>query len=293
MQNFFETVKDGLQFNKLELEELLFVEYTCPISDQEFGIWSQRDYILYVLSGRKSWKTLDGTTTASAGDIVYVKKGGAIVRQFFDKDFCMLGFFLTDDFIRRTMAEVEGRMVGVQKTDFKDTQVLRIKRTSVLTSYFNTMLHYFESGGNPINTLLELKFKELLINVISNHENARLTYYFQSLSKHAKPSLRKIVEENYFYNLSLEEMARMCHRSLSTFKRDFKKIYRTTPGKWLQEKRLERAAVILHNENANITQVAFDCGFEDSSHFSRAFKKRFGESPLYYRNRIANTSRSN
>jgi len=134
---------------------------------------------------------------------------------------------------------------------------------------------------------LELKFKELLISIISNDENSGLAHYFLDVSEQDQLLLPYIMEQNYCYNLSLEELAKLCHRSLSSFKRDFKKHYNTTPGKWLLTKRLDRAAALLHDNTANITQIAFDCGFEDSSHFSRAFKNKFGESPLYYRNRIS------
>jgi len=48
-------------------------------------------------------------------------------------------------------------------------------------------------------------------------------------------------------------------------------------------KRLEYSAVLLRNNHLNISQVVFECGFEDLSHFSRAFKSRFGVSPTQFR----------
>ena len=41
--------------------------------------------------------------------------------------------------------------------------------------------------------------------------------------------------------------------------------------------------MLLKNPMLNVSQVAVDCGFEDLSHFSRAFKEKFGISPAYYR----------
>jgi AraC-like DNA-binding protein len=41
--------------------------------------------------------------------------------------------------------------------------------------------------------------------------------------------------------------------------------------------------VLLKNPALNVSQVALDCGFEDLSHFSRAFKEKFGTSPANYR----------
>ena len=91
------------------------------------------------------------------------------------------------------------------------------------------------------------------------------------------------MEMNFYHNLSLAAFAKMCHRSLSSFKRDFRNLYGVSPGKWLLGKRLERAASLLHTSALSVTEVIFECGFEDVSHFSRAFKERFNYSPSAYR----------
>ena len=145
------------------------------------------------------------------------------------------------------------------------------------------MLHYFSGVEKPVNELLELKFKELLINIATETDNCSLQYYFIDLAK-GDLSLQAIMERNFYFNLSLDEFSRLCHRSLSTFKRNFQKHYGISPGKWLLSKRLTHAAMLLRDNTYNISQVAYNCGFEDSSHFSRAFKEKYGKSPLSYRN---------
>ena len=91
------------------------------------------------------------------------------------------------------------------------------------------------------------------------------------------------MEANFRFNLSLEEYANMCHRSLSSFKRDFQTSFREAPGKWLLRKRLDYSAALLRTSKMNVTEIAFESGFEDVSHFSRVFKERFDVPPLSYR----------
>jgi transcriptional regulator GlxA family with amidase domain len=91
------------------------------------------------------------------------------------------------------------------------------------------------------------------------------------------------MEANFCHNLQVEEFARMCHRSLSSFKREFQRHYGTTPGKWLLERRLDCSANLLRSTRMSVTEIAFECGFEEASHFSRAFKTRFGHAPSEHR----------
>jgi AraC-like DNA-binding protein len=75
----------------------------------------------------------------------------------------------------------------------------------------------------------------------------------------------------------------LCHRSLSSFKRDFQAAFQEPPGKWLLRKRLDYSAARLRTSELNITEIAFESGFEDVSHFSRVFKDRFHLTPMAYR----------
>ena len=96
-------------------------------------------------------------------------------------------------------------------------------------------------------------------------------------------SLQRVMEDNYCFNLKLEDFARLAHRSLSAFKRDFIRVYDTTPGKWLIEKRLDHAYQLLTHTYKTVSETAFEAGFESASHFSRVFRQRFGFPPVSIR----------
>jgi AraC-like DNA-binding protein len=92
------------------------------------------------------------------------------------------------------------------------------------------------------------------------------------------------MEDNFCYNLKLEAYAELSNRSLSAFKRDFEKAFQLTPGKWLLEKRLHHALQLMSNQRKTVSEAAFESGFQSPSHFSRAFKIRFGKGPTAMRN---------
>jgi len=98
--------------------------------------------------------------------------------------------------------------------------------------------------------------------------------------------LETVMSENFLYNLKIEEFAKLCGRSLSAFKRDFKSDFNTTPARWLKSKRLEHARILLIESELNINQICYDCGFINSSHFIKSFKEKYSIPPHQYRSNI-------
>ena len=104
--------------------------------------------------------------------------------------------------------------------------------------------------------------------------------------------MSRVMEENFAYNLRLEDYAKLCHMSLSTFKKSFKQYYDTTPAAWLQQKKLALAHHHILTSATSISQVSFECGFEDASHFIRVFKQKYGLTPLQCRHAHQQTAQT-
>lgn len=283
MQNVYTDIMQDMSYNKFVVGDLLFVEYTCPITAEIWNVWTQTDFIIHVLKGKKRLFTGTGEWMITKGDTVYVKKGSFSMNQYFDDEFCMFGFFINDDFIRSTIQELKAKQPMNANAKFEDFSIKRIEPDPLLDGFFNSMYPFFKSDSKPSNSLLELKLKELIVNILTTKINLELSSYFQSLMETDKPSIKSIMENNFYYNLSIEEFAGLSHRSLSAFKRDFKSCYSSSPGRWLLEKRLQYSVLLLQNEALSISDVAFQSGFESASHFSRSFKFRFDKSPVKYR----------
>lgn len=286
MLNLYESVRDNPRYNKLAIGDFLFSEYTCGISDGRLGLWAHSDYLVNVVTGRKTWHTSDGVWVANPGETLFFKKGAAIVEQHFELDFCLLMFFIPDDFIRSTVREIAGNL-NVASPGFTAIQsAVRVEHDVGLTAFFQSMRTYFAGTEKPAEPLLRLKLKELIVSILTSGRNPALATYFRRVGEGTLPAVAEIMEANFRFNLSLEEYARMCHRSLSSFKRDFQNHFQETPGKWLLHRRLNYSAALLRTSKLNVTEIAFESGFEDVSHFSRVFKERFHTPPIFYRQAV-------
>lgn len=284
MVNFYDFIISEPRFSKLHLDDLLFVEYTCPIDVSALSVWTPHDYIVHVLSGTKTWHTTNEVKTVKKGDTLYVKKGAHIVHQSFDEQFCVLMFFMNDAFKRRLRTEFMSNIFIKNVTSDEVPFILKaIESDPLLQNFFFSVFAYFHHQPPPSPLLLETKFKELIYTLLQNPKNHDLASHILSIESNQVAQLQEVMENNFCYNLSLEKFARLSNRSLSSFKRDFQKVYNESPGRWLLAKRLDYAAALLKQSDISITQVAMECGFEDISHFTKAFKTKFKALPKDYR----------
>ena len=287
MFNIYDKIKSNPDFYKqFRCGDSMVTIFNCLLQNKYEDMWSHLNYFVYVVEGRKVWHTADGTYDLRQGDCTFVRKGASIVEQFFETGSCFIFFFMPDEFISETLQNKKLSASGPQK---QIPSVIPIKDNAIVQSFFLSMSSYFSSNREPDQALLQLKFKELVLTLADDTSNNDLLNYFHSLTQQPRTaSLQQVMEENFCFNLKLEEFARLNARSLSAFKRDFENLYHTTPGKWLMEKRLNHALQLLSNKGKTVSEAAFECGFESASHFSRAFRQRFGTSPANAKQQIMN-----
>ena len=278
MYNFYDLIKSDPKFHRqFQCGESLITLFNCPLESKYSTMWSHHNYFVFVVAGRKIWHTTSGKYDLQKGDCVLVRKGSCIIEQFFDTTFCIILFFVPDEFICETLKARSGQV----KNPLKDYQpVISVDTSEILESFFHSMVTYFVRSMDPDPLLLELKFRELILTVADNPKNTELLSYFCALLRGPQSiSLQKVMDDNFCYNLKLDQYARLSNRSLSSFKRDFQKQFNMSPGKWLLKKRLDYAMQLLCNLNKTVNETAFESGFENPSHFSSAFKKQFGKAP--------------
>jgi len=287
MVNFYERVLQHPEYyRQFNCGNSLITAFNCPMEARLMktrfaDLWTEYNYLFYVIDGRKTWHTARGRYDIQKESCVFVKKGGFILEQLADTGFCVVLFFIPDEFICETL---QAKSTSLEQYHKNYEPVMLVSASETLAGFFHSMSAYFAATQEPDPSLLELKFKELILTIAQNPQNEDLLSYFCSLFHEPRSkSLLRVMEDNYCFNLSMDQYAKLSNRSLSAFKRDFQKLFNTTPGKWLLEKRLLHAQNLLINLHKTTTEASFESGFENSSHFSRSFKQRFGVSPSVVR----------
>ncbi|KJD34984.1 AraC family transcriptional regulator [Tamlana sedimentorum] len=270
-------------FKQLSVRDLLFVYYKCPQIDRLVNLYNHYNLIAFSLEGErilhqsgKSWKVTPQTS--------YFQRKSAYVQELPDaQSWNVLAFHIPDEFLIQFANEYMDSLPIENLPTLTSDMLIKIELNEVTKTYFYSLIPYFKQTIPPTEQLLELKFKELFLNILSNPLNKQLLAYILHLNDEIKPPIWQIMEKNYMYCLTLNEFARISSRSLSAFKRDFVKYYNTSPGKWLTNKRLNYAAKLLITTKQSISDIVFNSGFKNLSHFSRIFKEKFKVSPQQYR----------
>ncbi|RXK83676.1 helix-turn-helix domain-containing protein [Filimonas effusa] len=151
----------------------------------------------------------------------------------------------------------------------------------------SVLSHYMESLKVYESLLKEQGKGELLL--VKQHEALLLLLQLKpevkdilfDFSVPGKIDLEAFMVRNYHFNVDLKRFAYLTGRSLSTFKRDFEKVFHLTPSRWLLQRRLQEAHYLIKEQKKAASDIYLDLGFEDLSHFSYAFKKQYGIAPSF------------
>jgi len=96
------------------------------------------------------------------------------------------------------------------------------------------------------------------------------------------------VKSNFKEEITLEKIADMVSMTIPSFCRYFKKITNKTFTQFVNEYRLVHASKLLAEQPLSITEVCFESGFNNFSHFNKSFKAFTGQNPSQYRNELKN-----
>lgn len=164
-------------------------------------------------------------------------------------------------------------------TESKQENSQKIATNFFIEKYISGMKYYFEYTESVNEELLILKLKEIILLLSQSDEQESIKTILHALFSPKVYELKQIIEAHLYDDLSLEEIALLSNRSLSTFKRDFKAVFNDSPANYIRKKRLEKAHELILKTSARIGDIAMKCGFNDFSHFSKLFHKHYQQNP--------------
>ncbi|MVM38525.1 AraC family transcriptional regulator [Spirosoma sp. HMF3257] len=273
-------------YKQFTCKDLLFVYYHCPQVVRKVDVFTHYNILSFVIEGRKLMHRPDETLLLEEGHCYFLKTGAFNQELYLDECWRSMNLYIPDSYLQQLSShyQPENKRKGLPEQAFR--QLNELEFNPLTRELSKHLLASFAEEPTPSENVLEQRFLDLFLSILEEPRNQALVDHLSKLTKNTRSDLYTVMETNYMYNLSLAEFAQLAHQSLPTFKREFKRIFHTTPAQWLMQKRLSHTEVLLKTTEKSISDIARESGFESNSHFSRVFKSQFGKSPLQYRKQL-------
>lgn len=157
------------------------------------------------------------------------------------------------------------------------------KRRDYVESLMNKMI--FENEGQDILSpaFIRTGLIELVLFIIRCRRYEENVIKELDVDNQLVQQIATYIYENYDKKLSLEDMSDKFHISRSYLSKKFKAVTGFGFKEYIVNVRIKNACRLLLETNKSITDIAFECGFNDSNYFGDAFRHVKGVSPNKYR----------
>ncbi|WP_108060653.1 helix-turn-helix domain-containing protein [Poseidonibacter lekithochrous] len=232
--------------------------------------------IVYNCNGVETITSYDFTSVdIGKAELLFLPKDMHLISDFIsnNKSLEAYMFFINDDIVDKFIADKkiqkskEEKKVSFYKMNVNDS-VLKFIESLTLVSQ-----NQYDS-----KQFLELKLLELLYIIDAIDDRLVQSLIIENKDKE-KRNIKSLMKKYYLSNFTMNEYALLSGRSLSTFHRDFKKHNNTTPKQYLLDLKLEYSKNQLESVNKTVSEISSEIGYENVSHFIKAFKSKYNITP--------------
>ena len=164
-----------------------------------------------------------------------------------------------------------------------DHDIQQIVLDQLLTNFMESIRILLDNPELADENIIENKLREFVLLMTKSQNLPSQLEFLAGLFSPLNVTFKSTISNNLYANLSINELALLCHMSTSSFKRKFKDVYGESPKKYISRKKIEKAAQLLKSEELRISDIAWDVGFESVATFNRNFTSIYGKSPTAYR----------
>ncbi|MEG2612929.1 MAG: AraC family transcriptional regulator, partial [Alistipes sp.] len=252
----------------------MIVKYT---ETTHSGIQSQtlsRYAIGYVLRGTKYIYDGDRRVRLSRGDVFYLGIGCHYIENVPEngQPFEQILIYYTPLELQRILMHLN---VTYGLNISNDHHCVECSNHSYVTlTGWSSLRNFFVNTNNYLRdeqfqhdeTAENIKMTELIYNIISHNEGCLKSKILSNIDT-AKENFEQIVYDHIFKDVSIDDLASLTNRSLTSFKKEFRRLFHIPPHKWFIRQRLMHARLLLISTSLSVSQIGVQCTFPNTSHF--------------------------
>ena len=262
----------------LDYDEIVAINYKGD-STRKIQINAIRNVIMFVLKGRKIFGT-KGEFTQDENEILFIKSGklNAIneAKQGIYQSYCI---FFSNIFLLNFLST--RHYVLDLLNNGRKSRYYKIKSDAYVSEQINSLKVYF-SNKNSINTnifkeIIRLKMEALFLSLLNREDRVFANYIYDIVE--SCPLLTTLIKNSGRDFGNVREMAKFFDMDASLFSKKFKMSFGMSPKEWLDNKKFERAKLLIEVSDKNITEICSELQVHSMAWFIERFHKRYGVTP--------------
>ncbi|MCR8710105.1 helix-turn-helix transcriptional regulator [Aliarcobacter butzleri] len=266
----------------VDLEDIYCINYITKYREDFLSIRNTMHALMIPLIGQKIITTKEEKLDINSSNICFLYQNNYFLSKRVNENlkYKSIVLFFSDkfvlDFIKKYKIKIDKKSeIELFNFDYSKFEELKI----AIKSFEN----YLEKDFSK--ELLKLKIEELFLLVLQKDEKS-LIQFFNKIINTTKDRIKYILESNLDFVNSFEDICFLTRQTPSKIRKYFKDEFNITPKLWINEKRLEKATLLLKTTDETISQIATSCGYSSVSWFILEFKKRYNLTPKDYRYKI-------
>ncbi len=243
----------------------------------------------YVLRGEKHFVSNEQRLVCREGEIFFIPMGchhtenisAANERPFeqiaFDFSASEISSMLSAMIVKHDLA------LANRCDEHTRMNVLVIEPSSITRGVFEALNLRYDLGGFISSPLSEhINLANVLISIME-HDSELLKRAIARTLNREQLHFERVVYDNILIDKKLDELASEAHRSLTTFKKEFKRLFGAPPHSWYLNQRMRYAKSLLAMTDDTIAAIGEVCTFNNTSHFIKLYKSHYGVTPAQHR----------
>ena len=268
----------------------MIVKFSQPYANGIQSHHISRHTIGYVLRGHKFIYNGDARFEVRRGEIFFLAKGHHYTEDVPEagQPFEQITFYYSPEQLGRILSTLSLTYNMDITNDHtcalcREASYIIVEAWNAARNFFNTVNQYLRDDLFARDSTAEsIKMTEL-VYLIATQQGSCLKSKLLANVDPLRESFEQLIYENIFSDISIEELASRSNRSMTSFKKEFRRHFFEPPHKWFIRQRLMHSRLLLISTDKSISEVGIECSFPNTSHFIKLFKKQYGMTPASYR----------
>ncbi|MGE0589047.1 MAG: helix-turn-helix domain-containing protein [Cyclobacteriaceae bacterium] len=235
--------------------------------------------IIFLMQGEKIMYSGDQRITISSNNVILLKRGYYLMceRLAHNNPYHSLVFYFNETVLQDFWQKFYQAFENLKPSSARSVEVVEL--TEPFQVFKDALLYYLEYNGQHTEYIVKNRFEEFILLLLQRDPKHAFLQFISDISGTRGQQVNQVVNENIFNPITLDDLAKLSGLSLSAFKREFKEQYGESPKRWILQRRLEHARILLESSEKPVKEIAWQCGFESVAHFTRVFKQHYGTPP--------------